>query len=256
MPIRVAIPEPTSTDAEYNARSLPPYIAALQSSGAIPIVIPLHERQDRVARLLAGTKGVLLPGSKFDVDPERYGEARIAECGWSDAERTAVDELLLQDAFNLRKPILAICHGLQTMNVWLNGSLIQDLDAVTHTPVNHRPGRDVINAHPILIKGRSRLAEMLTKDSGQKVCLTSQANSSHHQALNRVGDNLRVIAVCPEDGVVEAVELESAEHFVVGVQWHPERTFTVSPLSRALFREFAQAAEMWRARSEETSVQA
>ncbi len=82
MSIRIAIPEPTSTDAEYNARSLPAYIAALQSSGAVPIVVPLHELQDRVARLLAGTHGVLLPGSKFDVDPERY-----AKRGWRSAER-------------------------------------------------------------------------------------------------------------------------------------------------------------------------
>jgi putative glutamine amidotransferase len=108
MPIRIAIPEPTTSDAAYNARSLPPYLAALQSAGAMPVVVPLHERQDRVARLLAGTQGVLLPGSGFDVDPERYGEARIPACGPADAGRTAVDELLLQDAFNLHKPILAI----------------------------------------------------------------------------------------------------------------------------------------------------
>ena len=74
MTIRIAIPEPTSSDAAYNARSLPPYVAALQSAGAIPVIIPIHERQDRVARLLMGTHGVLLPGSGFDVEPERYAE--------------------------------------------------------------------------------------------------------------------------------------------------------------------------------------
>lgn len=252
MTIRIAIPEPTSADAEYNARSLPSYIAALQSSGATPVVIPLHERQDRVARLLAGTQGVLLPGSKFDVDPERYGEARIAECGPADPGRTAVDELLLQDAFNLRKPILAICHGVQTLNVWLNGTLIQDLDSVLQTTVNHRPGRDVINAHPIRIAPNSRLAAMASGDGSEP--LTSQANSSHHQAIGRVGDNLLVSAVSPEDSVVEAVELESSEHFVVGVQWHPERTFTASPLSRTLFKTFANAAEKWRPAPIESSV--
>src|SRR5689334_15829642 len=124
MTIRIALPEPTSTDAAYNARSLPPYIAALQSVGATPVIIPLHERQDRVARLLAGTCGVLLPGSGFDVDPERYGEPRISACGPADAGRSAVDELLLQDAFNLHKPIFAICYGVQALNVWLNGTLI------------------------------------------------------------------------------------------------------------------------------------
>lgn len=252
MTIRIAIPEPTSADAEYNARSLPPYITALQSSGATPTVIPLHERQDRVARLLAGTQAVLLPGSKFDVDPECYGERRIAECGPADPGRTAVDELLLQDAFNLHKPILAICQGIQTLNVWRNGSLIQDLDTVVRTPVNHRPGRDVINAHPIDILEGSRLAAMISQSDRQFDQI--HANSSHHQALKRIGDNLKVTAISPNDNVVEAVELDSPDHFVIGVQWHPERTFITSPLSRALFRSFVQAAEAWRPRAAETPV--
>jgi len=253
MTIRIAIPEPTSTDAEYNARSLPPYISALQSCGALPVVIPLHEHQDRVARLQAGAQGVLLPGSKFDVDPERYGEKRIAECGPADPARTAVDELLLQDAFNLRKPILAICHGVQTLNVWRNGSLIQDLDTVIHTPVNHRPGREVISAHPIRLAKGSRLAALRPQNGDQVDSLLCEANSSHHQALQRIGDNLQIAAVSPQDDVVEAVELESADHFVIGVQWHPERTFTASHFSRALFKAFVQAAEGWLPRQAKTS---
>jgi putative glutamine amidotransferase len=248
MTIRIAIPEPTSNDAAYNARSLPSYLAALQSVGAVPVVIPLHERQDRVARLLAGTQGVLLPGSGFDVDPERYGERRIPACDPADAGRTAVDELLLQDAFNLHKPILAICHGAQTLNVWRNGTLIQDLETVLATRVNHQPGRDVVNAHPIRIAAGSRVAE------AARGVLVEVCNSSHHQAVGRVGDNLRVTAVSPEDGVIEALELDSPDHFVVGVQWHPERTYTVSPLSRALFAAFAVAVEAWRLRPAETSV--
>ena len=85
-------------------------------------------------------QGILLPGSGFDVDPERYGEARIPECGEADPARTAVDELLLQDAFNLRKPILAICHGAQTLNVWRNGSLIQDLKTDGQSPAGPGSG--------------------------------------------------------------------------------------------------------------------
>jgi putative glutamine amidotransferase len=248
MSIRIAIPEPTSNDAAYNARSLPPYLAALQSVGAVPVLIPLHERQDRVARLLAGTQGVLLPGSGFDVDPERYGEARIPACGPADGGRTAVDELLLQDAFNLHKPIFAICHGVQTPNVWRNGTLIQDLETVLSTKVNHSPGRDVVSAHPVHITAGSRLANAAGN------ALDGDCNSSHHQAVGRVGDNLLVTAVSPQDGVIEALELDSPDHFVVGVQWHPERTFTVSPLSRALFSAFVVAAEAWRLRPAETSV--
>ena len=248
MTIRIALPEPTSTDAAYNARSLPPYIAGLQSVGAAPVIIPLHERQDRVARLLAGTCGVLLPGSGFDVDPERYGASRIPACGPADPGRSAVDELLLQDAFNLHKPIFAICYGVQALNVWLNGTLVQDLEAVLKTPVNHAPGRDVQNAHPIRITSGSRLSEAASGLTDEN------CNSSHHQAIGHVGDNLKTTAVCPIDGVVEAVELDSPSHFVVGVQWHPERTYSTSPLSRALFAAFVKATQAWHPRPLEVSV--
>lgn len=238
MCVHIAIPEPTSNDSAYNQRSLPSYLAALRAAGATPILVPLQERQDRVARLLTGIQGVLLPGSHFDVDPQRYGEERIAACGEADPARTAVDELLLQDAFNLRKPILAICQGLQTLNVWRNGSLVQDL----HTAVNHSPGRDVVAAHGVRIAPGSRLEKLLSREGRPE----PQVNSSHHQAVRVPGDNLAVAAVSPEDGVVEALELDSSEHFVLGVQWHPERTYAVSAFSRAIFAEFAQAAAIWR----------
>ncbi len=249
MSIRIAIPEPTTSDAEYNLRSLPQYIAALQSAGATPIVVPLHERQDRVARLLAGVQGILLPGSGYDVDPQKYGEERIPECAPADPGRTAVDELLLQDAFNLHKPILGVCYGAQALNVWCNGTLIQDLDTVLKTPVNHRPGRNVVDAHPVQIAPGSRLSRLLPPAAE-----TPQVNSSHHQALSRIGDNLLVSAISPVDGVVEAVELDSPQHFVLAVQWHPERTYTVSQLSRAIFASFVQAAQAWEPRRIEASV--
>lgn len=237
MSVRIAIPQPSS-DSEYNARSLPPYLEALKSAGAEPVVIPLDNRQDHVAQLLAETQGVLLPGSKFDVDPERYGEARIAACGPTDPGRTAVDELLLQDAFNLRKPILAICHGAQTLNVWLNGSLIQDLPTILGTKLNHAPGRDIVNAHPISITAGSRLASIAARATAAGGKREWQVNSSHHQAIGRVGDNLQISAVSTQDGVIEAVELYASDHFVLGLQWHPERTLTIDPLSGAIFAYF------------------
>src|ERR1035438_781586 len=156
MCVHIAIPEPTGFDSAFNQRSLPAYLAALRSAGAMPIIVPLHEHQDRVARLLAGVQGVLLPGSESDVDPKSYVEAAPPECASPDPARAAVDELLLQDAFNLHKPILAICYGIQTLNVWLNGSLMQDLK----TSVNHSPGDDLAEAHPIRIAPGTRLASL------------------------------------------------------------------------------------------------
>jgi len=249
MRVHIAIPEPTSSDAAYNLQTLPAYLAALHSAGAVATVVPLHERQDRVARLLTGVQGILLPGSGFDVDPQRFGEDAIPECGEADPERTAADELLLQDAFSLHKPILAICHGMQGLNVWCNGSLVQHL----RTSVNHSPGRTVAEAHAVRIAAGSRLAD-LVEVRAENEPVVEQVNSSHHQAVRRVGDKLRVVAQSIEDEVIEAVELESAEHFVLGVQWHPERTYMSSALSRAIFGAFVRAAEIWQPRRIDESV--
>lgn len=246
MAVLIAIPEPTSTDPEYNQRSLPPYVAALQAAGATALVVPLNEPQDRVAKMLAGVQGILLPGSRYDVDPQRYGEDPIPECGTPDPSRTAVDELFLQEAFNLRKPILAICHGAQTLNVWRSGSLIQDLQ----THVNHRPGRDVVEAHPVRIAPGSRLSGLLPSDAA----LEAKVNSSHHQAIRVPGDQLLVSAVSPVDGVIEAVELDAPSHFVLAVQWHPERSYAQSGVSRAIFAAFVDAAGSWQPPSENRPV--
>jgi putative glutamine amidotransferase len=245
MTVHIAIPEPTGSDPVYNERSLPLYLTALEAAGATPVIVPLHERQDRVARVLAEVQGILLPGSRYDVDPQRFGEDPIPECGEPDPARTAVDELLLQDAFNLHKPILAICHGAQTLNVWRNGSLIQDLK----TPVNHRPGREVVEAHPVRIRQGSRLASLLPPGEQDE----PPVNSSHHQAIRLPGDNLLVSAISPEDGVIEGLELDSPEHFVLAVQWHPERTYTQSAFSRAIFAAFVESAKAWEPRRIEES---
>jgi putative glutamine amidotransferase len=247
MPVHIAIPEPTSSDPAYNLRTLPAYLAALHSAGAVPIVVPLHERQDRVARLLGSVQGILLPGSRFDIDPQRFGEEPIPECGEADPSRTAADELLLQDAFSLHKPILAICHGMQGLNVWCNGSLVQHLE----TSVNHSPGREVAEAHKVRIATGSLLAGLLPKGEDPDI---AQVNSSHHQAVKKVGDKLQAVASSLGDEVVEAVELDSADHFVLGVQWHPERTYASSALSRAIFGGFIRAAEGWEPRRVEASV--
>jgi putative glutamine amidotransferase len=185
-------------------------------------------------------QGILLPGGPRDVDPQRYGESRIAECGEADPARTAADELLLQDAFNQHKPILGVCLGAQTLNVWRNGSLIQDLK----TAVNHEPGRELAEAHTVRVTPGSRLAGLVPQTERPE----PRVNSSHHQAIRVPGDNLLVSAVSPVDGVIEAVELDSLEHFVLAVQWHPERTYTSNAFSRAIFGAFVQAATVWQPR--------
>jgi putative glutamine amidotransferase len=243
---RIAIPEPTSTDEAYNQRSLPQYIRAVEAAGGTAVPVPLHTTPAELASILASCSGVLLPGSPADVDPVRYGQERVKECAAKDDAREAVDDLLLQGAFNQGKPILGICYGLQSLNVWRQGTLIQDLphaDAAIAGTVNHQPGREVQKAHPILVKPGSRLSRLVNGIGEESPGLF--VNSSHHQAIGRPGKALEVVATSPDDGVIEALEGSDPNQFLVAVQWHPERSYDVSSASRALFAAFLDAAREW-----------
>jgi putative glutamine amidotransferase len=245
---RIAIPEPTSTDEAYNQRSLPQYIRAVEAAGGTAVPIPLHESPASQAGILASCSAILLPGSPADVDPARYGQKAEKECAARDQAREAADDLLLHDAFAQAKPVLGICYGLQSLNVWRRGSLIQDLP---HTQpgctVDHQPGREVQKAHSVVVTPGSRLASLLgaVSEDGSGIFV----NSSHHQAIDRPGQELVVTAISPEDGVIEALESVEPAQFVVGVQWHPERTYESSVASRALFAAFLEAARSWSGRS-------
>jgi putative glutamine amidotransferase len=238
---RILIPEPTSNDPEYNERGWRQYAEAVEQAGGLPVPVPLHASQEEQARLIASAQGVLLPGSHADVNPEKWNEPLHPKSAPADALREAADELLLQDAFNLQKPIFGICYGMQSMNVWRGGSLVQHLE----TPVNHTPGRQIAEAHPIEVSPGTRLAALV--QTAQSAISPVLVNSSHHQAVGRLGDQLQPVAVSPMDGTVEAVEASTAP-FVLGVQWHPERTVESSPLSRELFRAFVEAAASWKPR--------
>jgi putative glutamine amidotransferase len=185
---------------------------------------------------------VLLPGSGADVNPEKYGQEPIAECHPADPAREAVDELLMQDAANLHKPLFGICYGFQAWNVWRGGSLIQDLK----TGVNHRPGREVREAHQVDVSEGSKIGEITGAS-------TLTVNSSHHQGLEQPGDGLAVVARSANDGLIEAVE-GTDEQFVIAVQWHPERSVDYDTASKALFGAFVKAAAEWRPRVIRESV--
>ena len=253
---RIAIPVPTSTDFEYNHRSWNQYAVAVERSGGEPVAVPLGEPPATTAKLIANCQGVLLPGSGADVNPQKYGQEPVEECAPADLARENVDELLLQDAHNMGKPIFAICFGTQMLNVWRGGTLLQDLAPM---PVNHKAGRTVAVAHTAAVAPDSLLGQVAAVDQVpmRDGFLRLPVNSSHHQAIGIPGDGLRVSARSPEDGVVEAVEGTPegvGGRFVLGVQWHPERTFEESAASRALFARFIAEAAAWSPRPASTSA--
>lgn len=240
---RIAIPIPNSSDASYAMRVLPQYEHAVREAGGEPVIVEVNAEPAVIAQRVKTCDGVLLPGSPADVDPEKYGAARHPNTAAPDAGRDSTDELLLQDAYNMRKPIFGICYGLQSLNVWRTGTLDQDVPST----VNHEAGKSVVEAHPIQIDPGSKFASILRSagvlvDGAQP---TIPVNSSHHQAAAIVGDGLRLAAWCPTDQVKEAVEGTADDHFVLCVQWHPERTYETDAASRALFQAFVRAAADW-----------
>lgn len=244
---RIAIPIPTAADETYNDSAWPLFARAVESSGGEPVAVRLDATPEEIARLAGTCAGVLLPGSPADVNPEKYGAARIPATATPDPRRELVDELLLQDAQNMRKPIFGVCYGVQSLNVWSGGTLIQDLP---EKPVLHPAGRRVARAHTLQIEPNSRLAAA-TAVAHARAPSKDHVNSSHHQAIAVVGDGLRVTARSEPDDVIEAVEGTRPGQFVLGTQWHPERGFEADPLSRELFRQFIAAAQSWRPRTSE-----
>ncbi|MGC2260965.1 MAG: gamma-glutamyl-gamma-aminobutyrate hydrolase family protein [Candidatus Sulfotelmatobacter sp.] len=241
-PPRIAIPLPHSSDPEYAERSIPQYEHAVKLAGGEPVRVPLDRAPAEIMKIIERCDGILLPGSKADVDPANFGASRSSHTAAADPPRDTVDNILLQDAYKMRKPILGICYGLQSLNVYRSGSLIQHipdfLSEDMRTRVDHEAGKNVAVAHDVELAEGSKLASILSLDS-----LVLPVNSSHHQSADAIGDGLRVSAHCIDDGIVEALEGTAPDHFVLAVQWHPERSVDQDEASRAIFRALIKAAD-------------
>ena len=248
---------PHGSDPKYAERAIPQYEQAVTLAGGEPVRIGLNQSASVIRNLIEDCCGVLLPGSKADVDPERFHTARSPKTAAADPRRDEVDNVLLEDAYRLRKPVLGICYGLQSLNVYRAGSLVQHipdfLPEETRGKVNHEAGSKVSVAHSVEIDSESLLGEILcangrTPQSGQPRLgsqaskITLPVNSSHHQSAEATGAGLRIVARCPDDGIIEALEGTDAEHFLLAVQWHPERSVDQDEASPMIFLAFVQAA--------------
>jgi putative glutamine amidotransferase len=252
---RIAIPLPHSSDREYAERAIPQYERAVEQAGGEPVRIPLDETSENIIKRIASCDAILLPGSKADIDPVKFNAPRSSRTAPADVPRNAIDELLLEDAYRQRKPILGICYGLQSLNVFRSGSLIQHipdfLPEETRAKVNHEAGKKVAVAHNVEITSDSKLAKIVAAEarspkSEVRGPLTLLVNSSHHQSADAIGNGLRIVARCPVDGIIEAVEGTSPDHFVLAVQWHPERSVEEDEASRSIFRALVEAARQRR----------
>ena len=241
----IGIPTQTLQAIEHIPEALPHswvmnsrYSLAASASGAVPVMLPLLVDDDDTLRALYDRlDGVLLAGG-VDVDPGTFGEAPHPRLGRTDPARDAVEFRLVRWAVEEKKPLFGLCRGLQVINVALGGSLWQDIEAQVDGAVKHDYyptagyARDFL-AHEALLADGSRLHAAFGAPS-------IRVNSMHHQAIKSLAPSLHASAHAP-DGVIEGVE-SGGDHFLVGVQWHPEMFEPSDPRTRRLFRSFADAA--------------
>jgi putative glutamine amidotransferase len=252
---RIGVPYRTKKEQLIGDREkIGRYLKAVQFAGAKPVAVPLDLSSHDLLALAETLDGIALSGSPADLDPGLWGASRHAKASAPDSDRERTDFALLEHCFAEQKPILAICYGIQSLNVFLGGSLVQDIPDELHSAVEHNADEDegsLETFHTIRIEPDSRLAELAMQASEVRV------NSSHHQSALTAGRNLRVTARAA-DGVIEALELAAdgggkdregkdggplrGDQWLIAVQWHPERMVESDALALALFRSLAAAA--------------
>jgi len=232
----------TSTTAD-DAPGRPPrahlnnaYLLAVQREGGVPVLLPPHLDDRALDALWSRLDGLLLTGGG-DIDPERFtDEKRHATVANVSEARDRLEIRLTERALHEQRPLLAICRGVQVLNVALGGSLYQDIPSKVGRIAHAQSAPRQQATHPvkIMVEG-TRLGATLGAPE-------LQVNSFHHQAIKQLGRGLRDVAWAPDE-IIEAVEMPDAAGFVLGVQWHPEELVGHDPAARSLFRALVTAAE-------------
>lgn len=187
-----------------------PYVRSVERAGGVPVMLPPTAALRGMDALIARLDGVVLAGGG-DIDPELYGAVRNPETGPPQPQRDRFELALARAVVDADLPFLAICRGMQVLNVARGGALIQDLpEAVGHR--GHAPETGLVGSHPVQISATSLVGKILGD--------SADVPAYHHQAVSRLGKGLSAVAWA-EDQVVEAVELQG-HRFGLAVQWHPE----------------------------------
>lgn len=222
------------------------YSEAIQAAGGVPLHIPLIPDRGYIASVMDGLDGILLPGCDSDVDPAYYGEDPHPKLGRVVSEKDQTDLMVLAECEERNLPLLAICFGIQVLNVSRGGSLIQDIESQIENCIKHEQGKPAARAsHEIRIESDCTLATLAAESLDGE---NAKVNSHHHQAIKRVGENLKATASA-NDGVIEGIEDTRSDRFVLGVQWHPELSWNTDDLSRSIFREFVSRCSARREKS-------
>lgn len=211
------------------------YLHALSESGALPLLLPLSLNKAECLQLAQTLDGFLFTGGP-DIHPFSFHEETLDGCENISLLRDQTELLLFSVSHAQNKPILAICRGIQLINLALGGDLYQDIQKQTERtlPIAHRqPFSPSVPSHHVTISPDSLLAEITDAKR-------LNVNSAHHQAVRRPASSLSVCAAAP-DGIIEAIE-EPNYPFLIGVQWHPELLYDSCRHARALFHAFVQAA--------------
>jgi putative glutamine amidotransferase len=245
----VAITSDVRTFENYTWHAAPDQylMAAYDAAGVIPLIVPSFGDGLDIDAILDGVDGVLITGSKSNVHPSLYGAAPSEAHEPFDPARDATSLPLIRRAIERGVPLLAICRGIQELNVALGGTLateIQELDGrMDHrAPQSDQQAERFAIRHPVKIKPGSCLAQVMQSDS-------IQVNSVHRQAIDMPAPQLEIEAVA-EDGTIEAVSVKNARSFAVGVQWHPEYWVKNDSPSRKIFAAFGDAARAHKASRE------
>lgn len=236
----VGIPACTKLISNYIQHATPArYGAALiAASGAIPVLIP--PEGEAMLALLDRLDGVMFNGSPSNVAPMRYGADFDATPDFHDPERDATTLPLIRAVLERGMPMLCICRGLQELNVALGGTLFQEVHNVPGR-MDHRAGEGTRDQLFALKHGVKLSGTMARISGGDEI----QVNSLHGQAIDQLAPGLAVEAVAP-DGTIEAVRVENAKNFAIGVQWHPEWEVTHFPDRLRLFQAFGEACAAYR----------
>jgi len=210
------------------------YLSAVQQAGGVPVVLPPQLSAASLTRLARGLDGVLLTGGG-DIDPAAFGEAPHHTVYEVAPSRDTLETAVVGIALERRLPILAICRGIQLLNVALGGTLFQDVATEPGTGLAHgqQEPRDQ-PTHKVRVVPESQLAETLGADE-------LEVNSMHHQSVKALGNGLTAVAWAPDE-IIEGIELDDRSRFVVGVQWHPEEMVRHSDAARRLFAALVRSA--------------